>query len=93
MFPIGVGFPAMIVTTVGAPSLLVLVRVCVTIEGVLVMIEPALFVVVTKTVDCNVVLCGFARELQRHVGLTIRYRTYVTASPAVRESGNVLVPS
>lgn len=69
MFPMGVGFPAMMVTTVGEPSLLVLVRVWVTIEGVLVMVEPALFVVVTKTVDCNVVLCEYAQGCQRHTSL------------------------
>ena len=52
----GVGLPAIMVTTLGDPSLLVLVKVSVTNGGALVTVSPALFVVVTNTVDCSVVL-------------------------------------
>lgn len=62
----GVGFPAMIVTTLGEPSLLVLVKVSVTNGGALVTVCPALFVVVTNTVDCNVVLWIILRRQSRN---------------------------
>ena len=47
---------ATIVTTVGPPSVPVVVITVVTSEGVLVVACPALFVVTITTVDCNVVL-------------------------------------
>ena len=46
----------MIVTTLGEPSLFVLVNVSVTNGGALVTVCPALFVVVMNTVDWSVVL-------------------------------------
>ena len=43
-------------TTVGSPALFVIVEVWVTNNGALVTVCPALFVVVTNTVDCKVVV-------------------------------------
>ena len=63
LLEMGVGLSATIVMTFGEPSLFVLVRVWVTNGGALVMVCPALLVVVTKTVDCSVVLCN-AREVK-----------------------------
>ena len=51
-----VGLWATIVTTVGSPALFVIVEVWVTNNGALVTVCPALFVVVTNTVDCKVVV-------------------------------------
>ena len=56
LFEIGVGLFAITVTMLEEPLLRVLVSVCVTKAGALVTVCPALFVVVMKTVDCNVVL-------------------------------------
>ena len=56
LFAMGVGFPAIIVTTLASPAPSVVVKVSVTKDGAVVTVCPALFVVVTNTVDCNVVL-------------------------------------
>lgn len=62
----GVGFSTTIVTKLGVPSLPVLVSVSVTNGGALVIVDPAPFVVVTNTVDWNVVL-HTTRSMRLHV--------------------------